>query len=689
MLKKFLKDAPVGRKLAYVAVVPVLALTCFAAWEVNRAWTDSNDLDNLKQLATLAPEISDVVHELQKERGTSAGYIKSGRNEVFTKRLTAQRAATDIKIEELNQFLGSFDRTAQNDVFNDWLTKTEEKIAAIGPYRERVSSGEVTVPQMAKTYGSTISTAFHAIGEMTHMSQDAEATSIIATYIAILEAKEYMGQERAMGAAGFASGTFEGPTYRKFIALQGSQKAELDVFDLLATPDQKAFYKQTVQGPKVDEVDRLRKLAAENPFGGSVEGVQASYWFDTITAKINMFKDVEDKIAADLEEVVTLHRAQAAQLFWVSLGTAGVAIIISSLLAWYLGSMVSGAVKNMTRRLEELAEGDLDSAVPHQDMKDEIGRAARAVEHCRATLADSERKSREAAEAARAEAEAASKHLTDCAQHFEKVAGTLVQEVATGAAQVSASADTMSNTAEDASKRAEGAATSAVEASGSTQAIAAAVEEMSATVREISTQVQQAASTSQGAVEQADHTGGVIRSLSGAAQQIGDVVSLITDIAEQTNLLALNATIEAARAGEAGKGFAVVASEVKSLAEQTQKATEQIASQIGSIQSSTDEAVGAIEGISGTIGNLSEISAAIAAAVEEQEVTTVEVSNNVQRAALGNEELAGAVEHLGRSVDTTRSGADDLRCASTSLRGGTEELAREVETFLDVVRKSA
>ena len=88
--------------------------------------------------------------------------------------------------------------------------------------------------------------------------------------------------------------------------------------------------------------------------------MKASYWFDTITAKINMFKDVEDKIAADLDEVVTLHRAQAAQLFWVSLGTAGAAIVISALLAWYLGSMVSGAVTNMTRRLEELAEGDLD-----------------------------------------------------------------------------------------------------------------------------------------------------------------------------------------------------------------------------------------------------------------------------------------------------------------------------------------
>src|SRR5205823_2475962 len=146
---------------------------------------------------------------------------------------------------------------------------------------------------------------------------------------------------------------------------------------------------------------------------------------------------------------------------------------------------------------------------------------------------------------------------------------------------------------------------------------------------EISRQVQESARIANDAVQQAQQTDARINQLSTAAGRIGDVIKLITAIAEQTNLLALNATIEAARAGEAGRGFAVVASEVKQLAAQTAKATDEIATQIAGMQTATQDSVAAIKEIGTTIGRISSIASSIAAAVEEQGAATQEIARNV------------------------------------------------------------
>ncbi|MGP1275320.1 MAG: methyl-accepting chemotaxis protein [Caulobacterales bacterium] len=205
-----------------------------------------------------------------------------------------------------------------------------------------------------------------------------------------------------------------------------------------------------------------------------------------------------------------------------------------------------------------------------------------------------------------------------------------------------------------------------IQASQNVQAIASGVEELSASFGEIGRRVSEALNVSRAAVENARNTRQTVTGLADSAQAIGKVVELINAIAEQTNLLALNATIEAARAGEAGKGFAVVASEVKSLASQTSKAIDDITVQITAVQTSTQGAVSAIDEISRVIEQVDEISASIAAAVEEQSAVTEDISRNMQTAAIGVSQVSDAVKDIAAStvqIDQSASRLNTLAAA--------------------------
>jgi len=198
--------------------------------------------------------------------------------------------------------------------------------------------------------------------------------------------------------------------------------------------------------------------------------------------------------------------------------------------------------------------------------------------------------------------------------------------------------------------------------------------------------VQESSDIARAAVAQAEHTDGRINQLFDAAQRIGDVLKLITAVAEQTNLLALNATIEAARAGEAGRGFAVVASEVKALAAQTAKATEEIGAQIVGMQTATRDSVTAIKEIGTTIGRISQIAAGIAAAVEEQGAATSEIARNVTEAAQGTTQVAESIGEVNHGAGETGAASAQVLSSAQSLSSESNRLRLEVDKFLSTVR---
>jgi methyl-accepting chemotaxis protein len=398
-----------------------------------------------------------------------------------------------------------------------------------------------------------------------------------------------------------------------------------------------------------------------------------------------------DAIASNVDAVTETARANLkGSSAWASrLTPAG---LLAVLLAvgfsfWIVRQSVVKPLRGIVVGMNDLADGSFDVVLPGLGRKDEIGAMARAVETFKAKAI--EKATREATDReAQTNAMAAERRAEMCrlADGFEAAVGGIVGAVSTASTRLEDAATALTNTAESTQRLTAVVASASEEASSNVQSVASATEELSSSVNEVGRQVQESSRIAAEAVKQAEKTDARITQLSHAATRIGDVIKLITAIAEQTNLLALNATIEAARAGEAGRGFAVVAQEVKALAAQTAKATEEIGTQIASMQTATDESVAAIKEIGATITRISGIAAAIAAAVEEQSTTTGEIARSVHQAARGTTEVAANIADVNRGATETGTASTEVLDSARSLSKESGSLRAEVEKFLATVR---
>jgi methyl-accepting chemotaxis protein len=300
---------------------------------------------------------------------------------------------------------------------------------------------------------------------------------------------------------------------------------------------------------------------------------------------------------------------------------------------------------------------------------------ARAAEAEKARLAGEERERLQQQEQRRSASDAAI--LT-----FRERIKDVMTTVSENSRLVTTTAQGLSASSTEASRRVDDAVDTSGDGARSAETAAAAAEELSHSIGQISQDLARTADIARVATQEAETTNGQIAGLAQAASKIGDVIGLIRDIAEQTNLLALNATIEAARAGEAGRGFAVVASEVKSLAVQTAKATEEISGQISAVQTSTSVAVEAIGGITARMQEINTHATSVAEAVEQQRAATSEISRNVASAASGTKKIVSILGEVKSASDTTGNSVRTVLDATQSVDLAAVKLGAEVEDFL-------
>ncbi|MCV0426847.1 MAG: HAMP domain-containing protein [Roseibium sp.] len=397
-------------------------------------------------------------------------------------------------------------------------------------------------------------------------------------------------------------------------------------------------------------------------------------------------------ISADVRSVITgLTEAQSASAsaradtaLGLIAAALGAAVIVGGFLAFVLSLVITRPTRALTEAMGRLADGDTDVVIPSTGQRDEIGDMSRTVQVFQENARERVRLESEA-NVHQQEQYARQQEVELLIQDFREEIQSLLGALDETAADMTGTAKVLGGIAENSAEQAGDTARVSEDASMSVENVAGAAEELSASIAEIGDQVRRSSDIVTSATGAVHETNGKVQGLAEAASKIGEVVTLIQAIAEQTNLLALNATIEAARAGEAGKGFAVVAAEVKELANQTSKATEEISSQIQTIQTSTTDAVAAIGAISDTMEEVNGYTQGISSAVTQQGAATNEISGNVQRAAQSTMSVRSNMSRLAEAVGETRDASGNVLAASDDLSNRSEALKQGVETFLNRV----
>ncbi|KJC43248.1 HAMP domain-containing methyl-accepting chemotaxis protein [Bradyrhizobium sp. LTSP857] len=369
-----------------------------------------------------------------------------------------------------------------------------------------------------------------------------------------------------------------------------------------------------------------------------------------------------------------------------TLALGALTLIGSALFVWlYVGRNILRRIRELQHAMQLLSAGDLDTEIVRSRQNDEIGAMKETLTVFRDSMIEARALASEQDKDRVVKAERAAQMEAKIAE-FEGAVRSALDNLAQSANSMQSTAQSMSNTADQSNALVNAVASAAEETSVNVQTVSAGTEQLSSSIEEISKQVVTSAAIAKKAVEEAGATDATVQSLADSASRISVVVDLIQTIASQTNLLALNATIEAARAGEAGRGFAVVASEVKSLASQTAKATEEIRTQIASMQQVTTSAVGAIQGIGRIIGEIDNVTTTIAAAVEEQGAATREIARNIQHAAGGTSEVSSNIVGVSTASAEAGAAASEVLGASDALRREADMLRGEIDAFLNNMR---
>ncbi len=603
-------------------LLPMLSLLIFAWMSVVDRATLSSQMSNTHLLMQLSQNVSNLVHELQKERGMTAGFIGS-KGKFFASAISEQRENVNSRFLELKNFLRDTDMENLAKGDNEKLTAGIKSLEQINSIRSRVSDLSMKVEQATDFYTKTNSKFIAMVAGIVKLSVSADMSVAVSSYYMFLQGKELAGIELAMMSNVFSVDEFPLGVYRAYSLLLTEQKTFEDMYFTFADAKNKALFKTTMQGSVVSETEGFRKIALDKAFEGEF-GVLATDWYAKQMAKLNLLKTIEDKLASQFVLASKDSSAAASSAMLTEISIVLVVFTVVILFAFYVSKMVSSTLLETVRVAEQIGDGNLNVKMKVIKSKDELGRLMIALDTMLQRLVGT---------------------VTEI--------NNITENVDSGAKQISSASQDLSQ--------------SASEQAASVKETSASLEQMGASINQNAENARTSEGIATSTSSQADEGGVAVKETVSAMSDIASKIGLIEDIAYKTNLLALNAAIEAARAGEHGKGFAVVADEVRKLAERSQSSAQEISELAGNSVKVAERAGGLIDEIVPNIQKTADLVQEITAASTEQ--------------SRGVEQINAAVEQLDKTAQLGASSSEELAATAQEMSSQVQELRNIISFF--------
>ncbi|SFR56629.1 Methyl-accepting chemotaxis protein [Marinobacter daqiaonensis] len=665
----FINHLSMRGKLAVLLLPALLMLLYFAAASITDSYRDFRDIRSLQELARLAAAGDPLIESLQRERGRTAVYLASGRANDARNTLTAQRQQTDSQIDQYRKRVSALlNNTSMDQGLRASASAVDRALGELPSLRKSIDGGQVDSKQAMARYTGTVRELLDRITLIVRRASEPELVRQINAYYALAEAAERGGLERAAGAALIRRGEFSLPGLQRIAALAGAQKADMDIaLAMLSRENQQRQSLERLVSTSYS-LSGLREILFSSESG--LNSLKATDWFDQATARLGDLNQTRTTLLSGVLALTETLAADEQRGLIVTATVAALAVVLVIVLALIIMSSINRQVSGLLTTVQEAMDNkDLSRQIPVTS-NDELGRIGLAINQLFDRFGQALRQiDRSSVQLATATEETSSTANQNAAQ---------VRSQQQQIEQVAAASEEMSATSEEISgntQQVAGAARSATEKSRSGEHV---LHSSVSRIRELATSVQQ--------------VNDVITELEEKSGTISEVVDVIRKVADQTNLLALNAAIEAARAGEHGRGFAVVADEVRSLARQTHDSTTEIESIVNGFREITGQASRSIitshklaretsdqtseleqtfADILSDVGSISDMATQIAAASEQQVATTRELAGNmesVSEAAIltltGSQEITQVTTEQARLARALQDLANEFRVAS-------------------------